>query len=957
MPALIPSATYRLQFNQSFTFRHAQALVPYLARLGVSHVYASPLFRAAPGSVHGYDISSHNELNPEIGTREEFDTLCSALHAQGMGIILDFVPNHMGIGESTNLWWMDILENGPASPYACYFDIDWNPVKRELENKVLLPILGDQYGRVLENGDFKLRFEGGTFCLHYFDRPLPVAPRTIRPLLNEAREVLRAAGQEVPMELDSILLALEHLPLLTDTEPENMILRAKEKEVIKARLARLCQEQPVVHGAIQAAVTSLQDVSSPEAIDRYDRFLSSQPYRLASWKVAGEEINYRRFFDVNSLAAIRMERPEVFEACHKLLFDLVRHPAVQGVRIDHIDGLYDPAAYLVKLQERFASIHDAGSDDRPLYLLVEKILGHGEDLQPAWPVHGTTGYEAGNQITSVLVPPTAEAALTETYAKSTGQDRRYEDIVYESKLLVMRLLMPSEVNTLGQMLDHLSETNRWYRDFTLNSLTDALRQLIACFPVYRTYLVPGQPVSETDARVISRAIAAARRQNPQMDRSLFDFLRDVLLPPADNTHPVDEELRCRFVMKFQQCTGPITAKGVEDTAFYRYNRLIALNEVGGEPQVFGESADTFHQKNIRRLAAWPHSMVATSTHDTKRSEDVRARVAVLAELPQEWAQATRRWRTLNRKHLQEIGGRMAPDANEEYLLYQTLLGSWPLAPMSPAERQDYAQRIEDYMIKAVHEAKVNSGWMDPHSAWEDAVKKFVHTILKPGRQNRFLENFEPLAQRIAQLGMVNALAQTVLKLTIPGVPDIYQGQELWDFSLVDPDNRRAVDYDTRVRLLESLPARDAAAAGGPAALPAAEDASWKPRLEDWQDGRMKLFITQKILAFRRENPLLFQAGAYTPVKVEGAQSECCLAFHRQHEGTSLLVIVPRFTSRVGTPPVGDCWGDTTLVDLPSTCGENEYNDLFTGRNLPSAASLPLAQALAEFPVAMYISRR
>jgi (1->4)-alpha-D-glucan 1-alpha-D-glucosylmutase len=930
MSTTIPSATYRWQFHQGFTFQAARALVPYLHSLGISHVYASPFFRAAPGSMHGYDICDHNELNPEVGTREDFDALIAELHQHGMGLIVDFVPNHMGIAEAKNAWWADVLENGPASPYARFFDIDWQPLKRELENKVLLPTLGDQYGRVLERGELQVSFHEGAFSLEYYSLRLPIAPRSSRPLLQRAYDLM----SDPPAELASILTGLEHLPQRTDTAPEKIAERAREKQIIRERLARLCQETPAVSEAVSRALAELHDREDPTSFDRLDALLSDQPYRLSSWRVAAEEINYRRFFDVNTLAAIRMELPEVFEATHRLLLELIEAGAVNGIRIDHIDGLANPLEYLTTLQSSAAKALQRDGDSHATYLLVEKILGPGERLRPDWPIHGTTGYEFATQVGAVLVDSASEQHMTETYLKFIGFGLDLKEIIYRSKRLVMQATMASEVNVLGHMLNRLSESNRWYRDFTINALTTAVREVIACFSVYRTYLVPGNPADEADHRIALRAIAQARRRNPALERTVFEFLRDVLLPPENNAHPVDEELRRAFVLKFQQCTGPIMAKGVEDTAFYVYNRLAALNEVGGEPEHFGISVESFHKQSAARLADCPHSMLATSTHDTKRSEDVRARIAALSELPQEWSQAVRRWRTVNAKYKQEIDGEAAPDANEEYLIYQTLLGSWPLAPMDEAGRESYLKRLQEYMGKALHEAKVNSSWIEPNEAWDRAVNEFVARILDPARGNRFLPTFVPFAERIARLGAFNSLSQVVLKLTTPGVPDTYQGSEMWDFSLVDPDNRRPVDYELRRGQLAALES-----GSSPSVL-----------LEEWRDGRIKLFVTRTLLRFRRDHPELFGQGSYTPLTLSGAYPDSCVAFQRTLGESSLLVVAPRLTAQVGTPPVGECWKDTTVSGTSKPAGE--WENLFTGEKHAGGGDLLLRDLLREFPVAV-----
>ncbi len=913
----LPSATYRFQFHQHFTFADASVLVPYLARLGISHVYASPIFRAAPGSTHGYDVYDHNELNPELGTREDFDALSADLKHHQLGLILDFVPNHMGIEHALNPWWRDVLENGPSSQYASYFDIDWQPLKRELENKVLLPVLGEQYGPTLEGGGFELEFTGGDFQVRHGVMTLPLAPLTVMPLLREAVAALAAP----PAELQSIMTSIEHLPLSTETAPERVAERVRERQVIRERLQRLCTETPEVLEAVTLRVAAWNDRTDAEHADRLDQLLSAQPYRLSSWRVAGEEINYRRFFDVNTLAALRMELPEVFDATHRLLFELMDAGHVTGVRIDHIDGLAAPQEYLTKLRER-------GGEE--LYLLVEKILAPDEKLRASWPVQGTTGYEFANQLVQLLVPAQGVVEMSGVYDRFIGFRLDFHEVMYRSKKLVMQSSMASEANVLGQLLNRISESHRWYRDFTVDALTMVLKEVIACFPVYRTYLDPEQPAAESDVQIIKRAVNQARRRNRAMERTAFEFLRDVLLPPKDNAHPVDEELRRFFVQKFQQCTGPITAKGVEDTAFYVFNRLVALNEVGGEPAAPGLTLEAFHRQNAARQAELPHTMLATSTHDTKRSEDVRARLAAIAELPEEWARAVKRWQVMNRKHRQQFDGEPAPDANEEYLLYQTLLGAWPLEGLHDGNREEFTQRIQAYMVKALHEGKVNSSWLEPNAAWDDAVTGFVAGLLAPGGKNRFPQSLAPLAERVAQIGMVNALTQTVLKLTCPGVPDFYQGSELWDFSLVDPDNRRPVDYVRRQEALEGM------AQATPAEM-----------LEHWQDGRIKMFLIHRLLTLRKERPEIFSTSSYTALTATGLYADKVVAFERRVEGTSMVVVVPRHTAEVGFPPLGGAWRDTQLT-LPTAA---PWRDVLTGREHVGAV-VPLSELLSELPVAV-----
>jgi len=938
----IPTATYRLQFNKNFTFRQAHEIVTYLHHLGISDAYASPYFQAGAESLHGYDITDHNKLNAAIGWRKDFEAWVAELHAHGMGQIADFVPNHMGINDPQNVWWQDVLENGASSLYAPYFDIDWRPLKTDLHDKVLLPILGDQYGRVLERGELRVRFDSGSFSLTYFDHVFPIAPGTYRYILELALENLAEFCEEdFYAEFQSILTALEYLPRRTETDPERIKERAREKEIIKKRLERRCAEAPQVQRGIEKAVETINGhIGDPRSFDRLDELLNAQSYRLAFWRVAAEEINYRRFFDVNDLAAIRVELPEVFDAAHKLLFELVASGAVTGLRIDHPDGLYRPLEYFEKLQMRCAKALRVPlpKDGRAIYLIVEKILTGEEQLPQNWPVHGTTGYGFANQVAGVLVDHNAEGAITKIFKRFIGHSLHFGHLVYAKKRLVMRISLANEVNVLGTMVDRLSEQNRWFRDYTLEALARAVRETIACFPVYRTYLEPGKPVSEEDRAVIERAVAAAKRRNPAIEESVFNFLRDLLLFRFPEN--LDEEQRAahaEFVLKFQQFTGPITAKGLEDTVFYIYNRLAALNEVGGEPQLFGLSVETFHERNLRRQRDWPASLLATSTHDSKRSEDVRARMLAISEIPPLWGRSLQKWRTTNRRFKKQIDDAEAPDAGEEYLLYQTLLGTWPVdldgAPV-PSAGPKFTARIQRYMAKALKEAKLNTSWIQPNENWDDAMQEFVARILEAGPRNKFLPAFLPVAAEIARLGAINSLAQTAIKLTAPGVPDIYQGTEIWDDSLVDPDNRRPIDYARRREMLtqiENVPANEL--------------------MQCWPDGRIKMRLTQRLLHLRRENPELFRDGIYEPINFGGAFADCAIGFVRRDRDQAIIVIVPRLSSRVGFPPIGDRWQDTHVVPL---AGVSNLRDVFSDRKVRVEHSqLRLAVAMSQLPFAVF----
>ena len=988
----VPLATYRLQFNRYFTFEDARRLVPYLDTLGISDLYASSYLAARPGSLHGYDIANHHALNPEIGTPDDYERMCDELRARGMGQILDVVPNHMGIAAGCNAWWNDVLENGPSSPYAEFFDIDWDPVKRQLANRVLLPILGDQYGKVLENQELVLEHKDGNFGLRYYETRLPIAPRSLAEILSEPLgRLLDLLGEQEPdlQEYQSIITALTNLPGRTETVKERVRERMREKEVIRRRLARLVEANEIIRRSIEETVRVFNGTrGDPRSFDRLDRLLDDQAYRLADWRVAGDEINYRRFFDINELAAIRMEAPAVFRDTHHLILRLIEEGKVTGVRLDHPDGLFDPPQYFLRLQQerlsqvmrsQLRNLPDAAGEAaeatvaqartecearrrekprspgcRPLYVVVEKILGRGERLPSTWAVHGTTGYEFLNLVGGLFVDPQNEKDLTAAYTGFTGQRRTFANLAYESKQLIMRVSMSSELNVLGHALDRLSERNRHSRDFTLNSLTHALREVIACFPVYRTYIDGRSPeVSLQDRACVEVAVAFAKRRNPTINVSVFDFVRDVLLLryPANVDESYREAQRV-FVQKFQQLTAPVTAKGVEDTAFYRYHRLVSLNEVGGEPERFGIPVEEFHKQCQLRQERWPAGMSASSTHDTKRSEDVRARIHVLSEMPGSWRAAASRWHRWNRRHLGEVDGQSAPDRNDEYLLYQTLIGAWPLGCLEDQARSAFVLRIQEYLLKAAKEAKRNTSWINPSQAYDEALRSFVASILDPRVSARFLQDFKILHDPVARLGMVNSLAQILLKITAPGVPDFYQGTELWDFSLLDPDNRRPVDFAVRHRLLRDLQER--IQAGGLARLS-------RELLEQWEDGRIKLFVIQRALDCRRRSRELFHSGDYIPLSARGAAADHLVAFARHRAIATVLTVVPRLTAPLTEGgkclPIGEeVWRDTWLP-LPPEVSAGPFRELFThavtqSEPVEGGRCLRLGKVLSGFPIAL-----
>jgi (1->4)-alpha-D-glucan 1-alpha-D-glucosylmutase len=986
-----PRATYRMQFNAGFTFRDATKLVPYLADLGISHLYASPIFTANPGSTHGYDVTDYNQLNPEIGTREELDALVAALHEHGLKLIVDFVPNHMGVAAGLNEWWQDVLENGPSSPYAAWFDIDWQPLKPELDNKVLLPFLGDQFGVVLENGELKLRLENGAFTVWYYSFPLPIAPPTYGMILRAA---LPALGEALPpeelilLEFASLLAAFERLPGQTEQDPELISERRRDQTVAKARLADLLERSSEIGSAVDDAIRIFNGApGNARSFDPLDALLEAQSYRLAFWRVAAEEINYRRFFAINELAAIRQEEPAVFAASHQLLLDLIGNGSVDGVRIDHLDGLWDPERYLRDLQRSaFAARyrfewsrrrspeesetawpdvepalsawwdeHWTGSTERdrlqPIYLVIEKILGHRESLPADWATAGTVGYDFMTETTQLFVDSGNVIACDRLYHRFTGMDESFSDLAYEKKQLILRAALASEVAVLARVLDHLTEHQRRTRDFTLNNLRYAMREVIACFPIYRTYLTPDTTkASEGDRWAIETAIREAKRRNPDTDPSVFAFIRRALLmeEPPDQTE-AEREDRVRFAMKFQQLTGPVMAKGIEDTVFYIFNRLTSLNEVGGEPAIFGLQPGEVHENYATRRKNWPDAMLSSSTHDTKRSADVRARISTLSEMPREWRAAINRWSRFNRKHRTRVEGSAAPSRNDEYLLYQTLLGAWPIGLEQPDD--ELRDRILAYLDKATREAQVNTSWTNPNEAYDAATATFIRAVLDPKTSREFLGDFATMRTRVCRAGLFTALSQQILKLTAPGVPDIYQGTELWDFSLVDPDNRRPVDYPARVRQLKALDRRK------PSARLASDLAA------NAEDGRIKLYLTAQVLRFRAEQPELFARGTYQPLVVTGERDQHVFAFAREYENRQIVVIAPRLIDALlrgdTLAPVGRAvWGDTA-IRLPDSAGEVRYRNLFTGERITTGANreanmLAPADALAHFPVALLV---
>jgi (1->4)-alpha-D-glucan 1-alpha-D-glucosylmutase len=928
-PPTVPTATYRLQFTPDFGFRDATAIVPYLHDLGVGHMYASPYLKARPGSMHGYDVVDPNALNPQIGTPAEHAAMVAAAQAAGIGQILDFVPNHMGVGPD-NPWWVDVLEWGERSPYAEFFDIDWRPLKPELQGKVLVPMLGDHYGRVLEGGEIKLLFDSGAgaFVVEYFDNRYPVAVKSYADILQRA--VNRGAPHLEPLVGEFSAFAQPDALPADAIEMQPVLKRAAER---KARLAQAAQD-PAVAAAIARALEDFTVVpGDPRSADSLDLLLQDQFYRLAYWRVAVDEVNYRRFFDINDLAGLRVEDAGVLGQTHRLAFEWIAAGTLQGLRIDHIDGLYNPGGYCNLIKQRSDAL------GHPLYLVVEKILAPFERLRAGWLIAGTTGYEFANLVNGLFVDASAEAGFDRIYARAIGREPDYDEIAYEAKRRIMSINLASELTVLATNLSRIAASDRRSSDFTFNGLRHALIEVVAAFPVYRTYVV-SEEIEAEDREFIEAAVAVAQWRSTLADESVFAFIADVLTVRATGPNTsYDRNAVLRFAMRFQQYTSPVMAKSIEDTVFYRYVRLISLNEVGGDPTRFGTSVGEFHSANAERAATRPHTMLATSTHDHKRGEDVRTRIDVLTETPGGWSRSLRRWSRINRSKRELVRGYPAPDPNDEYLLYQTLVGTWPASWRNPAEADAdeyaaYVERIVAYLLKAQREAKTRTNWSNPDLSYEEAGERFVRTILERGDDARFPGELGAFVADIAPTAMISSLSQLVFKCMAPGLPDIYQGCELWDHSLVDPDNRRPVDYTLRAAML-------AEAKNDPAAARAS-----------WHDGRVKLFVTWKLLALRAQRRATFLDGPYTPLEVTGALSEHVIAFAR----SDVIVIAPRLVRSLIRPDERIprlAFGDESIALPPDAA--MRFRDIFTDAVIDAdGGRIAVGAVLGAFPVSVLV---
>jgi (1->4)-alpha-D-glucan 1-alpha-D-glucosylmutase len=929
----IPSATYRLQFTPEFGFSEAAGVLPYLHALGISDIYASPIFHAREGSQHGYDVVDPNELNPQLGSEEEFESLNEQARRLGLGWAQDIVPNHMAY-DGQNRMLMDVLENGEASPFFDFFDIDWQHPYESMRGKVLAPFLGGFYGECLEKGEIALHYDRHGLGVRYFSLQLPVNLESYSEVLTQNLNLLRKRLGSHHLDfikLLGVLYALKNIPPKQESAD-----RADQILFVKQMLWELYTGTREIKEHLDANIARFNGIpGNPESFSLLDRLLSQQHYRLSFWKVAAEELDYRRFFNINELISLRVEDEKVFRHSHTLIFKLVREGKLSGLRVDHVDGLYDPLGYLKRLRQ------EAGD----LYLTVEKILGVDEELPSAWPVEGTTGYDYLNILNGIFCAGQQRRRFNQIYERFTGLETSWPALMPEKKRLIIGKYMAGDIESLAYLLKRVSSRDRHAADVTLYGLKRALVEVLAFFPVYRSYVSPGS-FSAQDRDQLTKAVERAKEANAGLLLELNYIGRFLLLDFAD--HATDEERNrwTDFVMHFQQLTGPLMAKGSEDTALYVYNRLLSLNEVGGAPDRFGASVEEFHDFNLRRLAHWPHAMNVTATHDADRGEYARARINVLSELPAEWEKNLRTWSRTNRAKKTKLRGAEAPDRNDEYFLYQTLIGSYPLNQDQDGE---FLERLTAYLIKAVREAKVHTEWLKPDGAYEQAFVDFARQILAPAEGNRFMEEFLPFAKKIAYCGMFNSLSQTLLKIASPGVPDVYQGTELWDLSFVDPDNRRPVDYAKRRHLLEEL--KDGEVKDRPGLL--------RDLLSRWENGRIKLYLIHKLLDFRRAHRELFTDGEYIPLEATGESRQAVCAFARRKGQTWALAVVPRLVGhRVyhGTPPLGaEVWNSTALSlrdDMPG-----RWLDIISGERLEASDTAPTKNLLLRgvfnnFPAAL-----
>jgi len=944
----IPLACYRLQFNRDFTFSRATDTLSYLARLGITDIYASPLLQSRSASQHGYDVTDPSRIDDELGNEEEFEAFQSKLQNERMGLLLDIVPNHMAASPE-NPWWMDVLENGPGSSYASYFDIDWHPPSLTLANKILLPVLGKFYGETVDNREFRLLFRRGSFLIQYYDMSFPLTPKSYRRILKHREHILeKKLGSESTafQEYLGIVAALAALP-----ERESLTIdaagdRRLQVEGIKERLRQLHETNREVQQFVKDNLRIFNGRRNDAgSLRNLDRLLSDQAFVLAYWQNVNEAINYRRFFTITDLVGLRVEDSMVFEATHHVVINLIERKVVTGLRIDHIDGLRDPLSYLRRLQQRAGSSGEK-EPSKSFYVIVEKILSAEERLPREWPVQGTTGYEYLNVLNRLFVHPEGARAIEQIYFRFLGRQLSYEDVLYQKKKLVMSTLLSAEMRYLGRQLGVLAQNDRYARDLSRMELAQALIETTACFPVYRTYIRTMEVANEAKHH-IHAAVDAARGRCPRLDSTCFDFVRDVLLL-KDSAHLFAEqrEARLAFVMRWQQFTGPIVAKGLEDTVLYVYCPLLSLNEVGGNPSPTAIAGPEFLQFARERQRRGRYGLNCTSTHDTKRGEDARARINVLSEIPGQWQRQVNKWAKWNVKWKKTIKGEEVPDRNEENFLYQTLIGAWPL---EKEELPQFRERLEAYILKAIREAMVHTRWTLPNAAHEQAVVSFLKAILEPTKHNHFLSDFLIFQRKIATYGMMNALVQVLVKMTSPGIPDFYQGCDLWDFRFVDPDNRGPVDFTLRATLLDEIEKR-----GNKDALRFSREL-----VQSWHDGRIKLYLIWKTLNLRRRYPRVLLDGQFLSMRIIGAKEDNLIAYVRRSDENWILTVVPRWLARANAPLTGSksrAFWLHSKIGVPGNAPQSWLN-VFTGetvktRQMKRGPCLWLPDIFKNFPVAV-----
>lgn len=952
----VPSATYRVQFHLNFRFSDAEEIIPYLHEMGITHLYASPQGRARKGSMHGYDVADPLHINSELGTPEEFARLVERLHKYGMGLLLDIVPNHMAASPE-NPWWVNVLENGIESPYSGYFDIDWDAPGAKYpdlqKNQVVLPILTDQYDRALFSQNIVLRFDEHGFFIQAQGNRVPVSPSTYDEILSPSLEILMVsgvAGREGIRALGGLVAAAKSLAV----PPGQGVGVEKPRETLRAELKAGLWELYLGHNEVRAALDEtlrrLNGVAGdPESFKPLDALVVRQNFRLAHWRTAAGEINYRRFFGLNDLVAVKVEDLRVFEATHALIFRLVAENKVDGLRVDHIDGLLDPLEYLDRLQSARKAQPEDESNTLNIYTIVEKIVSGDEELPKSWRTAGTTGYDFLNAVNTLFIDPDGWRELEEVYREFTGIHSSFADTWYVRKRQVMEDLFGSDIRVLASRLGRLAALDPRGRDLPMRQLIRALKEVTARLPVYRTYIRDFE-LSHSDRVSLTQAIRLAHRPSVtnEVSEAVFDFLRRVFLldPPAQPVPYRDAWLD--FLTRWQQFSGAVMAKGMEDTAFFVNHRLLSLNEVGCDPfrKAIRFGPRPFHEFNRKRQRQYPFTLNATSTHDTKWSEDVRARINVISEIPGKWRERLDRWSGLNRSKKIETAGRLVPSPNEEVLLYQALLGIWPLGEPDLAELRE---RIDGFLLKAIREAKTHSNWLSPNEPYESAVHEFVAAILRPSAGNRFLDDFSNFFEQIASHGACNSWAQLLLKMTAPGIPDFYQGSGLWQFRLTDPDNRAPVDYRERIRGIEGLLALDGED----------RDSVLDELLRTWRDGRLKLFLARKVLNFRRNRKELFLSGDYLPLHATGKKSECACSFARRWNDAWVITAIPRLTTKLVAPgdfPVSKVW-EGNAIHLPRHAPA-DWTDLFTGQAVQaSRGRLPLAKVFPRVPFAVLVHER